>query len=74
MPLPTTDELKKKQVEWFLVRVTSEKAKGEFAKDLASAYDALLARPVGELLNVEAITAAVDASLTKERFDRGTRP
>jgi hypothetical protein len=74
VPLPTTDELKKKQVEWFLARVTSDKARAELAKDLAGAYDALLARPVGELLNVEALTAAIDASLTKERFERGTRP
>lgn len=74
MPLPTTQELEKKQVEWFLARVTSDKAKAEFARDLAAAYDALVARPVGELLNLEAIAAAIDASLTKERFERGTRP
>jgi hypothetical protein len=74
VPLPTTDDLRKKQVEWFLARVTSEKAKAEFAKDLGAAYDALVARPVGELVNLDAVTAAVDASLTKERFDRGTRP
>ena len=65
MPLPTTDELRKKQVEWFLARVTSEKAKAEFAKDLGAAYDALVARPVGELVNLDAVTAAVE--------DTGTR-
>lgn len=74
MALPTTDELRKQQVAWFLSRVTSAQAKAEFARDLGSAYDALVARPVGELVNLEAVLAAVDASLTKERFDRGTRP
>ena len=74
-PTPQAAEaLAKKQVDWLVARLTSDAAKTELAKDLENGYDAILGRPVEDVIDLAALEAAIDASLTKERFARGTRP
>ena len=68
------EELAERQVNWLIARLTSEQAKAELAADFERIHDAVLARPVRDVIDLAALEAAIDASLTKDVFSRATRP
>ncbi len=71
---PRNEVLADRQLAWLTARLTSDRMRAELAADFERIYDAVLARPVEEVVDLAAIEAAIDAALTKERFDRATRP
>ncbi len=73
-PLPAPAELRARQVEFFLRRVTSEQAEEDFVADAAAAHATLLARPLGEIVETERLVAAVEAALAAEHFEKAVRP
>lgn len=74
MSTPRNEALAERQVAWLVRRLTSDRMRAELERDFERIYDAVLARPVSEVVDLPALEAAIDAALTKQQFERATRP
>src|SRR5450432_1964003 len=72
MALPSIDELKRKQTQFVIDRLSSDET--AFRADVTRAIEALLATPLENVLDAARFEAAIDTGLAKEQIERGARP
>ncbi len=67
-------EIRDRHVAFLVARLTSAEAEGELRDNLKAVYEALLAAPVGSVVDPSALAAAVDAALTSDAVEHVARP
>jgi hypothetical protein len=67
-------ELRDRHVAFLSARLTSPEAAAEWVENAPRVHDAILAARVGDVIDVRALTAAVDAVLTGPAVERAARP
>lgn len=68
------DQLKAKQIAFLRARLVSEEAARDFRARLPDGWTALLATPLGQLADADAVNRALDAALTEPFVARTVRP
>ncbi|WP_437952358.1 hypothetical protein WME98_17575 [Sorangium sp. So ce296] len=68
------NELKARQIAFLEARLVSEAAAREFRERLPAGFAALLATPLGELIDAGAVARALDALAAEESLRRAVRP
>lgn len=68
------DDLKSKQIAFLHQRLVSPAARAEWRANIAKILDQLLDRPLAELVDANALTAAIDACLVRSVLDASLQP
>lgn len=68
------DDLKSKQIAFLHTRLVSPAARAEWRANVAKIGDELLEAPLGQLVETNALTAAIDAALVRSVLDASLQP
>lgn len=68
------DDLKSKQIAFLHQRLVSPAARAEWRTNIAKILDELLEQPLGQLVDANALTSAIDASLVRSVLDPTVHP
>lgn len=68
------DDLKSKQIAFLHMRLVSPTARAEWRTNIAKILDELLEQPLGQLVDANALTLAVDACLVRSVLDPTVQP
>jgi hypothetical protein len=68
------DDLKSKQIAFLHTRLVSPAARAEWRTNLAKILDELLDQPLGQLVEANALAAAIDAALVRSVLDPTLQP
>lgn len=68
------DDLKSKQIAFLQMRLVSPAARAEWRVNIAKILDELLDQPLGQLVDANALTLAIDAALVRSVLDPTVQP
>lgn len=68
------DDLRSKQIEFLLARLTSEVAREQWRKNIAAVVNEVLDKPLQSVIELDALTKAIDAALARAVLDAELQP